>query len=278
MKSEMSEVNNEIKNDTKDTQIIDIKIDNLIRKHCSNFLSYLYANLGWKRTMFDMAKEAFIDSSCVHTKHTENNKCRIVITETAIIQLKCYNVIDILNCMEFIYNSFEYGRMSYYLVFDHQVVVKSTFIDTIKIAEYNYSVIETMKSDFGLISLLNNEATITYTIYENGNILRNIIRDVFLSASTNTSKPPVNIKKSLSDSNIKVVAKREIKSEVKQDVRSNIRQSTKQNRRQNTGHNNRIQMQDMTPELNQQDNQEVINMVFAPLFVWMGTKVAEYAL
>ena len=42
--------------------VISCKINNLIRGYCSNFLSYLYKQNGWKRAVFETCKENFIPS------------------------------------------------------------------------------------------------------------------------------------------------------------------------------------------------------------------------
>ena len=95
-----------------------INIDNLIRNYCYNFLSYLYANAGWKRVIFDTSKENYIDS-CISGK-----KIRILIANNGTIILTCYCFTDILILGEYLHSQFQYGRMAYYLVPDDKVSIK----------------------------------------------------------------------------------------------------------------------------------------------------------
>lgn len=95
-----------------------INIDNLIRNYCYNFLSYLYANAGWKRVIFDTSKENYIDS-CISGK-----KIRVLIANNGTIILTCYCFTDILLVGEYLLSQFQYGRMAYYLVPDDKVCIK----------------------------------------------------------------------------------------------------------------------------------------------------------
>ena len=95
-----------------------INIDNLIRNYCYNFLSYLYANAGWKRVIFDTSKENYIDS-CISGK-----KIRILIVNNGTIILTCYCFTDILVVGEYLLSQFQYARMAYYLVPDDKVSIK----------------------------------------------------------------------------------------------------------------------------------------------------------
>ena len=95
-----------------------INIDNLIRNYCYNFLSYLYANAGWKRVIFDTSKENYIDS-CISGK-----KIRILIANNGTIILTCYCFTDILLVGEYLHSQFQYARMAYYLVPDDKVSIK----------------------------------------------------------------------------------------------------------------------------------------------------------
>ena len=101
----------------EDTNIT-IKIDNLIRNYCYNFLSYLYLNAGWKRVIFDTSKENYIDSS------VKGKKIRILIANNGTIILTCFSFTDVLLASEFIYSQFKYGRMDYYLVVDESTSIK----------------------------------------------------------------------------------------------------------------------------------------------------------
>ena len=95
-----------------------INVDNLIRNYCYNFLSYLYANAGWKRVIFDTSKENYIDS------YVSGKKIRVLIANNGTIILTCYCFTDILLVGEYLFSQFQYGRMAYYLVPDDKVSIK----------------------------------------------------------------------------------------------------------------------------------------------------------
>ena len=101
-----------------ETRNLTIKIDNLIRNYCYNFLSYLYLNAGWKRVIFDTSKENYIDSD------VKGKKIRILIANNGTIILTCSSFTDILRAGEFLQEQFRYGRMEYYLVPDDNVSIK----------------------------------------------------------------------------------------------------------------------------------------------------------
>jgi hypothetical protein len=104
-----------------------VKIDNMIRNYCYNFLSYLYATSGWKRVMFDMAKEKILGRN------------RIVITETGNITITCYSFLELIECMTFIQSEFENSRMGYYLFFDENTIVKHDYIEPIVEKEIKFT-------------------------------------------------------------------------------------------------------------------------------------------
>ena len=97
---------------------ITIKIDNMIRNYCCNFLSYLYVAAGWKRVIFDTSKENYIDSE------VKGKKIRILIANNGTIILTCFSFTDILHVGEYLLSQFQYGRMGYYLVADDNVSIK----------------------------------------------------------------------------------------------------------------------------------------------------------
>ena len=97
---------------------ITIKIDNMIRNYCYNFLSYLYVAAGWKRVIFDTSKENYIDSE------VKGKKIRILISNNGTIILTCFSFTDILHVGEYLLSQFQYGRMGYYLVADDDVSIK----------------------------------------------------------------------------------------------------------------------------------------------------------
>lgn len=99
---------------------ISIKIDNMIRNYCYNFLSYLYVSSGWKRVMFEIGKE----------NHLGRN--RILISNTGSILITCFSLLEFLECMSFIQNEFENSRMGYYLFFDEETILKHDFVEKIE--------------------------------------------------------------------------------------------------------------------------------------------------
>ena len=149
---------------------ISITITGLIRDYCSNFLSYLYLQHGWKRTMFEMSKEVVI-----------SNNVRIIITNTGTIMLTCYSMADILTAIEFIVNEFEYGRMKNYLVYDEKVVIKTAYTTTIVLNGYFYEESKDLTSKYGTFNIYKDVVTLKYDSYEAGDILIGQIRDVFFS-------------------------------------------------------------------------------------------------
>ena len=149
---------------------ISITITGLIRDYCSNFLSYLYLQHGWKRTMFEMSKEIVI-----------SNNIRIIITHTGTIMLTCYSMADILTAIEFIVNEFEYGRMKNYLVYDEKVTIKTDYTTNIPLHEYFYEEPEDLISKHGTCYIHKDLVTLKYDSYEAGYFLISKIRDVFFS-------------------------------------------------------------------------------------------------
>ena len=152
--------------------VISFKIDNLIQNYCNNFLSYLYTNHGWKRTIFDTCKENYIESEI------ESKKIRILISNGGEILLTCYCVFDIIKSMEFIISEFKYGRMEYYIILDENTTIDKTFTTVIKMQDYFYEKEEICETDFGKISLFEYNSTLTYKDWEDG---KDLI-DLFLSA------------------------------------------------------------------------------------------------
>ena len=107
--------------------IISFKIDNLIRNYCSNFLSYLYSNSGWKRTIFETSKENYIPSII------EGKNIRIIISNNGKILLTCYCFFDIIKSVGYIIKQFEYGRMGNYIIEDEDTIYDKTITTIIKI-------------------------------------------------------------------------------------------------------------------------------------------------
>jgi len=151
---------------------ISIKIENLIRNPCSNFLSYLYAENGWKRSMLNMAKECYVESLIY------NHKSRIQIIENGTILLTCSCIFDVLICMEFIIHQFESARM-YYLVWDKETRIIYDFTyDLIFETNYDYEK-HIIEEENGMIVINNNIATLTFKNYEDGYDLINTARELF---------------------------------------------------------------------------------------------------
>ena len=155
--------------------IISIKINNLIRNYPSNFLSYLYLKNGWKRTIFDMGKEIFIPIN--------DNNIRIVITNTGSILLTCYNVSDILICLNFIISEFEYGSLSYIIHNDDDIETIKNFQTSILLDdEFNIDS-EELKYDYGTISISNSVAILKYNSFEDGDRLISTVKDIYFNNS-----------------------------------------------------------------------------------------------
>lgn len=154
---------------------INVKIKNLIRNPCTNFLSYLYKSNGWKRVIFGTSKECYIPS------YYDDLQIRIVITETKTIMIEGNCIFDVLIAMEFIEEQFKYSRMSHYLVDDCQI--DKEFTTTVDLSRYGFFNFEDdiIEVDEGIIILNNNIATITCSEYENVTILKRYVIDVFNS-------------------------------------------------------------------------------------------------
>lgn len=155
-------------------EVISVKIDNLIQNYCYNFLSYLYAQNGWKRTVFETSKENFIPS------YVNDKKIRILISNVGNIIITCYCFSDILPAMEFIYSQFNYGRMGHYLV-DTDIKIKYTVTEKYILDEFYYDVETEYKIGGGTIILNGNLATLTYENVEDGKKLYKVFSDVFYS-------------------------------------------------------------------------------------------------
>jgi hypothetical protein len=184
---------------------IHIRIDGLIRDYCSNFLSYLYPKRGWKRTVFDIGKENYINQNDKNT--------RILITNVGTIMITCSSMANLLETVEFLVNEFEYGRMKNYLIWDQNVSIKTNYITTILLSDYCYEentfvnscakpyfsqlcLIEKSRAlhknlqkrngekedfvfNYGTCSIYKNLITLKYESYDNGYLLISKIRDVF---------------------------------------------------------------------------------------------------
>jgi hypothetical protein len=137
---------------------ISCRVDNIIQNYCHNFLSYLYTNDGWKRTMFDMGKEVFIPSYI-----DKKREIRILISNTGSILITCEYVTDITESLNFIISQFEQNRMGYYIV-DEDVKIKTTYVTQVPLnfmseeLEYNF--------DTGSINFSENLATLKYENYK----------------------------------------------------------------------------------------------------------------
>lgn len=138
---------------------ISCRVDNLIKNYCDNFLSYLYAGDGWKRTMFDMGKENYIPSYM-----DKNKKIRILISNTGSILITCEYVIDILTSIDFIVSQFEQNRMGWYII-DDEITVKTNYVTKVPlnfiVEERNYIF------PIGSIDFSENLAILKYTDSEN---------------------------------------------------------------------------------------------------------------
>jgi len=160
--------------------IISCKINNLIRNYCHNFLSYLYMQDGWKRTMFDIGKSNFIPSYI-----DKNKKNRILISNTGSIILTCNCVLDILESISFIVTEFEKNRLNY-IYFDNEVLFKTNYTTTVPL---NFTIgKETMTFPHGTIHLSESLATLNYNFYENKDELINEIYRKFVCIEKDESE------------------------------------------------------------------------------------------
>ena len=150
--------------------IIKITLDNYIRDYCSNFLSYLYPPI-WKRTMFGIAKEAFIASS-IPDKYS-----RILITNTGLITLTCYSGIDIMECSEFIDAEFKSCKLDSYLTFDDKVNIKTNW--TVAIPLLDYPDRDEYFNDFGSIKIDDDKIILKYDSYDKGCRLKTTVKDIY---------------------------------------------------------------------------------------------------
>ena len=142
--------------------VISCKINNLIRGYCSNFLSYLYKQNGWKRAVFETCKENFIPSEiCCED-------IRILIANNGDISLTCYCLFDVLRALEYINEQFVYARMGNYLVMDSETEIKMKYTTTIDMFDYHFEEKETLVTQYGEIEMYKQKATLTYEKWENG--------------------------------------------------------------------------------------------------------------
>ena len=166
----------------KETMEINVKIENLIRKPCHNFLSYLYNSDGWKRVMFDMAKENYITSSADPSK-----RIKIQIVNDGTIRLTGYSVVDILRATEYIQEKFDYARMPY-LFFDEYVTITLNFKNSFTVNSSQYYVEpHLIEGEDGTILIDGNSVTITTSSYSSLSHLYEVAMKAFSSFSTSTS-------------------------------------------------------------------------------------------
>ena len=142
--------------------VISCKIKNFVRGYCSNFLSYLYKQNGWKRAVFETCKENFIcsDTCC--------EEIRILISNSGDISLTCYSLFDVLNALEYINEQFVYARMGNYLVMDDETEIKVNYTTTTDMNEYYFDEKETLVTQYGEIEMHNQTANLIYDKWENG--------------------------------------------------------------------------------------------------------------
>lgn len=155
---------------------INIKIDNMIRGYCSNFLSYLYTSNGWKRIMLGTSKENY------------RNDNRIVITNTGTIILTCQSSFDFIDCLEFIREEFEYGRMGYYLVYDDDTIMKTNYVTKIKLKDFYYGENNKLVYDYGSIKFDKCIAILKYENIEDGERMIEIIQEIYFQEESKDSK------------------------------------------------------------------------------------------
>lgn len=140
-----------------------VKIDNMIRG--KNFLSYLY---GWEKTILGTSKEKFYKRN------------RILITNNGKIIINTFDVLNFLDCMEFITSEFGKGRMGYYLVWDEKVVMKTEFVTKIKLDEFYYSEKGFLEYDYGTIEIDKGTAILKHSNYEDGMKLMETFQDIYV--------------------------------------------------------------------------------------------------
>lgn len=157
---------------------INVKVKNVVKNPKNNFLSYLYKSNGWKRIMLETSKECYINSSY----HEE--KIRIIITNTGNIMIEGNCIFDILIGIEFISKELEPADIDHITLDDKDI--SKEFTSIINISKYGYSNLEDeiIQTDQGVIHLLEDKATITYSEYENGKILKDVIKSVFDNRET----------------------------------------------------------------------------------------------
>jgi hypothetical protein len=169
---------------------ISIKIDNLIQNYCYNFLSYLYANSGWKRTALETSKENFIPS------FVADKKIRILISNTGSILLTCYCFSDILTSMEYLYSQFAYGRMEYYLVHT-DINIRYTVTEKYILEQHYYDKEIEYRVAGGTIVLNGNTAILSYQNVEESRVLFEIFRDIFYTSEEDVGEDVQEIEKEI---------------------------------------------------------------------------------
>ena len=142
---------------------LNVTIDNMIR--CKNFLSYLR---GWEKTALDTCREKYYQNS------------RILITNSGKIIINTFDILNFLECMEFICSESEKVRMLNYLVWDDKVVMKTEYITKMKLDDFYYSEKGILQYDYGSIEVEQGVATLKHSSYEDGIQLMEMFQDIYV--------------------------------------------------------------------------------------------------
>ena len=236
---------------------ISIKIDNLIQNYCYNFLSYLYANSGWKRTVFDTSKENFIPS------FVTDKKIRILISNTGSILLTCYCFSDILTTMEYIYSQFAYGRMEYYLVHT-DIKIRYTVSEKYILDHHYYDKETEYRVAGGTIVLNGDTAILSYEDIEESKKLFEIFRDIFYDSPDSPDLNEKNIEENLEE---------EINEEQNMEKNENIEQNMEKNVEQNMEKNI---VKDESDESDETEDKNAEKYLYSFLMLFSMVKLMQF--
>ena len=145
---------------------VKVDIDNLI-KPCRNFLSYFSSKRGWKKNIFDITKDIYIDSYII------NQQINIQIRKSGQICIKGKCVFDILIAMEYLEKELIYAGFKILPDFS----CKCNFVGKMMLNGYDFN--DELYSEIGRINLNKDVANLHFKNYTDGKVLQKVVNDTF---------------------------------------------------------------------------------------------------